>query len=580
MFNETPIMRWTSALYTIVATVSILAVALILVMGFVLPNAQTVTATPGVAMMAASGAAPVSPVANPCVRPAAGSVVNDPPALFSSNGVLKVRFSYQTVIDSVGRDLFCFMTPDGLQNPTLNVKPSDQLIIIVTNNTPVGTAGMMLNAPNCGDNTMNSSSVNIHYHGTNTSPTCGQDEVIKTLVNSGETFKYKVNIPSNEPPGLYWYHPHVHGIAEHTLQGGASGAIVVAGINTLQPSVIGKRHRILIVRDQSVPGFPFPAGNVPSWDVTLNNVPITSPTNPTSNNFVPAILQMAPGEKQFWRVSNSSSDTILDLQYVFDGVPQTIHVVAIDGVAVNSQDGIQPGTKIPVTHFTLPPAARVEFIVSAPPASVGLAQLITLGINTGFFGGNDPQRPLATVNMVSPSGIRAGANNDHDGAFAAMDAKRPRFAGLRLAPIAVHRKVFFAQSHQTLFFMAVKGKPEHIFNPNAPPDIVATQGTVEQWVVQNRASQSHVFHIHQLHFLVGSQNNFELNGSQQAPALTGQYLDTIQVPAWDQNTNHAFPSVTLLIDFRGSDIGNFVFHCHILGHEDKGMMNIIQVQSP
>jgi FtsP/CotA-like multicopper oxidase with cupredoxin domain len=365
--NETPTMRWTSALYTIVATVSILAVALILVMGFVLPNAQTVTATPGAAMMAASGAAPVSPVANPCVRPAAGSVVNDPPALFSSNGVLKVRFSYQTVIDSVGRDLFCFMTPDGLQNPTLHVNPGDLLIITVTNNTPVGTGGMMLDAPNCGDNTMNSSSVNIH-----------------------------------EPPGLYWYHPHVHGIAEHTLQGGASGAIVVAGINTLQPSVIGKRHRILIVRDQSVPGFPFPTGNVPSWDVTLNYVPITSPTDPKSNNFVPAILQMAPGEKQFWRVSNSSSDTILDLQYVFDGVPQTIHVVAIDGIAVNSQDGIQPGTKIPVTHFTLPPAARVEFIVSAPPASVGLAQLITLGINTGLFGGNDPQRPLATVNLVSP----------------------------------------------------------------------------------------------------------------------------------------------------------------------------------
>jgi hypothetical protein len=122
-----------------------------------------------------------------------------------------------------------------------------------------------------------------------------------------------------------------------------------------------------------------------------------------------------------------------------------------------------------------------------------------------------------------------------------MDTKRPRFAGLRLAPIAVHRKVFFAQSHQTLFFMAVKGKPEHVFNPDAPPDIVATQGTVEEWVVQNRASQNHVFHIHQLHFLVESQNNFELNGSQQAPAITGQYLDMIQVPFWDFTAMGADP---------------------------------------
>ena len=138
----------------------------------------------------------------------------DPAALFSSDGVLNVSFSYQHRIDSSGRELFCFMTPDGLQNPTLHVNPGDNLNITVTNNTPVGTVGMMINSPNCGNATMNSSSVNIHYHGTNTSPICHQDEVIKTLINSGETFQYNVAIPSNEPPGLYWYHPHVHGIAE------------------------------------------------------------------------------------------------------------------------------------------------------------------------------------------------------------------------------------------------------------------------------------------------------------------------------------------------------------------------------
>jgi FtsP/CotA-like multicopper oxidase with cupredoxin domain len=548
-------------------------------MAFAIPNAQSVTATPGAAPVATSGAAPVPPVANPCVRPAAGSVVNNPPALSSFGGVLKVRFSYQKRTDSNGRELFCFMTPDGLQNPTLKVKPGDKLIIVVTNNTPVGTGGMTLNAPNCGNNTMNTSSVNIHYHGTNTAPTCGQDEVIKTLINSGETFKYKVDIPLDEPPGLYWYHPHVHGIAQPTVQGGASGAIVVAGINNVQPAVIGKRHRIFLVRDQNVPGKPFPNGNIPSWDVTLNYVPVTSPTDPGSNNFVPAIIQMVPGQSQFWRVSNSSSDTILDLAYVFDGVPQKMHVVAIDGVVVNSQDGTQPIPTIPVTHFTLPPASRVEFNVPAPPASVH-AQLITLGINTGTFGANDPQRPLATIQLVSADSVRDSADDDNGGASAALKTRKPRFSGLGSVPVAVKRTVFFDQRHQTSFFMAVEGLPEHVFDPNARPDIVATQGTVEEWTVQNRATQNHVFHIHQLHFLVESQNNFELNGSQQAPAITGQYLDTIQVPFWDQNPDHAYPSVTLRIDFRGSDIGKFVFHCHILGHEDLGMMNIIKVKSP
>lgn len=69
--------------------------------------------------------------------------------------------------------------------------------------------------------------MNIHYHGTNVTPACGGDNVTKTLINSGSTFVYDFVFPTNEPPGLYWYHPHVHGLAERDLLGGASGALVV-----------------------------------------------------------------------------------------------------------------------------------------------------------------------------------------------------------------------------------------------------------------------------------------------------------------------------------------------------------------
>jgi hypothetical protein len=62
---------------------------------------------------------PVAPVSNPCApRFAAGSVVSNPPAVFSSNGVLNVNFSYQETTDSVGRLLHCLMTDTGLQEPT------------------------------------------------------------------------------------------------------------------------------------------------------------------------------------------------------------------------------------------------------------------------------------------------------------------------------------------------------------------------------------------------------------------------------------------------------------------------------
>jgi FtsP/CotA-like multicopper oxidase with cupredoxin domain len=521
--------------------------------------------------------APVAPVANPCPRPfTPGSVVQNPPALFSSGGVLNVAFSYQTRKDTDGTDLFCFMTPYGLQDPTLHVKPGDTLNITVTNNTPAQPLTMTLDPPNCGDTQMGNSSLNMHFHGTNTSPACHGDQVIKTVINSGETFQYNLPFPNNEPSGLYWYHPHIHGIAEHAVQGGASGAIVVDGIENIQPAVSGLRQRILMVRDQPVPGNPTPGGNIPSWDVTLNYVTITSPS-PTNPNFVPAKLNMAPGEKQFWRISNSSSDTILDLQYVFDGVAQTMQVVAIDGVPVNSQDGTGTGGLIPVTDFVLPPASRVEVIVSAPPSTVQLAQLITLGINTGPGGDNDPQRPLATIQLGSPDTI--ASTDNRVGSFTKLSTTQRRFGGLGTAPVAATRTVFFDETPEfpqtpTQFFMAVQGQKEKVFDPNAKPAITATQGTVEEWTVENHTFENHEFHFHQLHFLVESQN-FDV--SQQAPADTGQYLDMIQVPFW-QGPGYPFPSVTLRLDFRGPDIGDFVFHCHILGHEDLGMMNIIRVK--
>jgi FtsP/CotA-like multicopper oxidase with cupredoxin domain len=81
-----------------------------------------------------------------------------------------------------------------------------------------------------------------------------------------------------------------------------------------------------------------------------------------------------------------------------------------------------------------------------------------------------------------------------------------------------------------------------------------------------------------VHFLVESQNNFEVNGSPQQTVLTGQFLDMIQVPHWDGNPAHPFPSVTLRIDFSDGEIGDFLFHCHILEHADRGMMNIIRVR--
>ena len=568
---------------------------------------------------AASNPTPVPPVAQACQHFAPGSTVQQPPALFSKNGVLNVSFSYQTNTDKFGRQLFCFITPSGLENPTLYVNPGDTLNVTVTNNTPVvlptdpNVTTELYNPPNCGDTTaielnqansglgvMTGGSMNIHYHGTNTTPACHGDNVVKTLVNPGTTFSYSLAFPTNEPPGLYWYHPHVHGLAEAAVQGGSTGAIVVQGIQNVQPAVGGLRQRIILVRDQPTTQNLTPAnggteGGIPTLDLTVNNISINTTTNVKTGvtTYTPAVLQMAAGSQEFWRVANTDSDQILDLQVRFDGNPQTIQVVGIDGVPVNSQDGTQPGRPVAVTHFMLPPAARVEFLVNAPSPKVKVAQLVTQNILSGPLGDSQPTRPLINMQLGSGSGT-----TPVDGmvpASTGVDTSKQMFGGIANQTPSLTRTIFFEELQDgSAFFINFSGcvtaagakcatQPYPIdtpFDNNNPPAFITTQGSVEKWIIQNHAQENHEFHQHQIHFQVMAQNNYELNGNPSNTAMNGQFADMIEVPFWDnvKNPNPSqVPAAVLLMDFRGMDVGQFVYHCHILSHEDLGMMQIIQV---
>lgn len=596
----------------------------------------------------------VAPVPNPCQRPAPGSVIHNPPALFSQNGVLNVQFSYQSTTDSVGRQLFCFMTPSGLQDPTLHVNPGDTLNVTVTNNTSPNNVVPVeaFNAPTCGDTefeafgpvqnaagfNMSGGSMNIHYHGTNTSPQCHGDNVVKTLINPGSTFQYNVTFPTNEPPGLYWYHPHVHGLAEVAVQGGAAAALVVDGINNVQPATAGLRHRIIVIRDQqlSVPQGESAGGTeggIPQNDLTVNfaslNTTVTTNSNgSTTVSYTPAVIHMESGEQQFWRICNCTSDAPLDLQVRFDGVPQTIQIVGIDAVPVNSQDGTQPGQLIPVTHVKIPPASRYEILVNAPPSTVHSAQLVAQLLNSGPLGDDLPTRPLLNMVVVGDSDNDEPLQDDRVAQYTGLNTNQQRFGGIMNIQPAVTRTVYFEEKEDgTEFFMSTLSCtptndprcqasaqfPAGIdvpFDNNNPPAIVTTQGTVELWHVQNHARENHELHQHQIHFKVLSQDNFAANAQgqpgagQNAPGLNGQFADMVEVPfcggdpAVTSNipgTNPPrqqfqacltannggppipYPQVDALMDFRGPDIGDFVFHCHILGHEDRGMMAIERV---
>jgi FtsP/CotA-like multicopper oxidase with cupredoxin domain len=528
-----------------------------------------------IAIFLASNAAIAQSTGN-CPRPNPGSEVTPPPDLFSSNGVLNVSLNYYGELDEKGLALFCFATADGVESPTLHVNPGDTINITLTNtlpNAPGAPSEIVSNDKNtCGSKTMTYTSTNMHFHGINTSPKCHSDEVIHTLVNSGQTFNYKIKIPANEPPGMYWYHPHVHGISSPTVQGGATGAIIVEGIENIQPAVAGLPQRILLLRDQTLPSHPTQSSDPPFWDLSVNYVPVTYP------KYIPTIIKMRTAQAEFWRVANASANSILDLQVKYDGRAQPLQIVALDGVPAGSQDGKRQGTIITRKDIFLSPAGRVEFIVQPPNSSVKKAEVITNYIDSGPQGDFLPARRLAVIQASahSPKLPKTPVTSaaPHSQRFEELASLKP----------TAKRKLFFSEafgeprqarrlppeSKHMHFFITVDGQSPHLFDPNNPPDIITTRGAIEDWTIENRSDEMHMFHMHQIHFLL-----LEVNGVP-VPKKQQQFYDTYPVDYWD-DINPTYPSIKVRMDFRGAVVGDFVYHCHILDHEDLGMMAIIRV---
>lgn len=505
-----------------------------------------------------------------CARFAPGSVLPMPPDLWSQSGVLEVTFKFETVVDALGLTRYCYVTDSGLQAPTLHVYPGDQLIIHFHNDLPAAPSVPMAamttmkhahgalssSSSDCAGGAMSQSATNMHFHGMNVAPTCHQDDVINTLIQPAGTFDYALQIPTDEPTGLYWYHPHPHGYSNYQVLGGAAGALIVEGIEKVNPTVAGLPQRLFVLRDQQLPGSHDPQG--PALDISVNYVPVLYPS------YAPAVVQTAAGVSEFWRVLNASSNTILEVQYVVNGAAQQVQVVAIDGVPVGQGTG--PIQAVSQTSMALPPGARAEFIVTTPKIGEQ-AQLVTQHCDTGPDGAAHPSRPI--VNVVAQNGASLTAPRLASRGTRAV--KVTRFASLNAVAPDGQRTLYFSESFNgpnNGFFITVEGQTPAVYSASAPPNIVLHQGTTEDWTVENRAREDHIFHIHQIHFQVLAVNGQPVND----PALR----DTITVPHW--GGTGAYSSVRLRMDFRDANIaGLFVYHCHLLGHEDGGMMGAIEV---
>jgi FtsP/CotA-like multicopper oxidase with cupredoxin domain len=545
---------------------------------------------------------------NICARPVTGSLVPEPADLRSTNGVLKVELTIHNHIEADGSTRYCYIDGNGNQSPNLRLKPGDLLILRLKNElTSADTADASVAAPAMDSHThmrshkngdpcagaaaMTSISTNLHFHGLTIPPVCHQDDVLNTAIGPRDpVFEYRFRIPANEPPGLYWYHPHIHGFTKAQVLGGASGAIIIEGIERANKEVAGLPERVLIIRDQDLvnPNAP-PSKSEPvvpkmlidrDGDAANNGTGFGKPAKDLSINFVPvpypdyppAAIKMKPGERQLWRVLNASAITYLNLEVLFNRAPQQLGLVALDGVPLN-ENGTSGDFVDWETHIGVPPGARVEFIVKGPPAGVS-GLLVTRTVDTGAGGENDPNRALATI-------AASGDALEPRSTLASSPVPRPpsslSWVG-DVTPVRT-RRLYFSEklldpndpNSATTFYLTVDGQTPTAFDPSSGiPNIIVKQGDVEDWIIENRSTELHAFHIHQVHFLL-----LDYLGR----AVNEPYLrDTVNVPYFNGRTLE-YPSVRLRMDFRDPNaVGTFVYHCHLLEHEDGGMMGLIRIE--
>jgi FtsP/CotA-like multicopper oxidase with cupredoxin domain len=361
---------------------------------------------------------------------------------------------------------------------------------------------------------------NLHTHGLHVSPAGNSDNVFLTVA-PGHSQDFEFRIPANHPSGLFWYHPHTHGFSNEQVRNGMSGALIVEGLLDSFPALHGIKERVLLLKD------------IQLEDGKVANRGIGDHTIRTVNGLVNPTVELRPGETELWRIGNVGANLYYRLR--LDG--HQLYQVA--------RDGNRLARVVPADEILLPPGGRIEVLIQ--PDRQGTYVLRTLAMNTGPSGNQYPGAELVTMQV----GGKALTPRAVPGALLPVDDLRGKVTGTRTIVLSEGEV-----GSKDVFY--VNGKP---FDPNRV-DTRVRLGAVEAWTIKNESDELHDFHVHQ-----GGFQLVEVNGVPQP--LDG-YYDTVNVPVRGE--------IKIIIPFTDStDVGKFVYHCHLLSHEDKGMMATIEV---
>jgi FtsP/CotA-like multicopper oxidase with cupredoxin domain len=472
--------------------------------------------------------------------------------------------------------------------------------------------------------------VNLHLHGFE-GPATMENVFLSSLSTPMHACEYDITIPATQPPGTYVYHPHAHGASDIEVAGGLDGAWIVEPETPELPRsaqhVLVVRYRIPFELDNKfqpddggaiirlaeqheaarAPASPVPYDpfNPPPWPVTYPMHGGGVSLDPTGCSGLgsevvvqvdgagaPASLSVPSGQTQLLRIVNGTSDTA-ELFTLRDaaGNRRPLQVASIDGVPISGDMERPLAHYLALNELMLTPMGRAAILLDVPPgASYTLSTEHYCSGADAFF---QMHHDLVRIQATPGSDAGAGFASRREAASQTPAAKLVAFARahpelIRRRAIAFTEYVFpksgKTKAHQAYYITDITNPHfhEHPFWPSyrdgatvpAQADIVVKQGSIEEWSLINTTMESHGFHIHQMAFV-------------QERSLMGVpvTLDTAFVPVGkllpnphDPNYPLVKPSITkVLLDFRHVPKGTFVFHCHMLYHEDRGMMGVIRV---
>lgn len=463
----------------------------------------------------------------------------EPEVRRSVDGVLETELHVRYAAKDVGGYRLYMRTYEGIiPGPTLRVQPGDTLRITLINELPANRDAVPL------DDALphHFNTTNFHFHGSHVSPEGIADNIFRDM-EPGQSSDIEIAIPSNHTRGTYWYHPHHHGGADIQIANGMAGALIVEGDFADVPEIATAKERLLVLNQvvfdawRTVEDFGtlFSEGSTRFFTVNGQREPI---------------IRMRPGEVQRWRLLYAGYQD--DVFLALDG--HILHPVARDGIALSKMDQVAPwpvrGATANPEAILIAPAQRVDVLVQA--GEPGTYALRALPYDQGYpaptgllakvvVSGNPlpmslptalPAAPLATIRDEELTGTR-------------------QISFDRIAP-----EVDAAGQWQEFRFL-VDGQ---MFDVDRVDQRVRL-GAVEEWTIVNKDPHNdHVFHIH--------VNPFQLTKISGKPVAEPTWLDTVVVPHGGSVTFRS-----RFLDYTGK----YVLHCHMMNHEELGMMQVVEV---